>query len=248
MKDIELTILIPCYNEEDTIGLVIENAKKFLSDNKVKGEVLVVDNNSKDHSRKIASKSGARVVFERKKGYGNALISGSNKARGKYVIMGDADCSYDFYNNMSMLEKLREGNDLVMGNRFAVPMEKGAMSFSHKYIGNPALSCIGRILFRISVKDFHCGLRGYNREKMLSIGLEATGMDYASEMVIKSKLNNFKIAEVPIKLYKDKRVKTCSQLRTIRDGLLHLKLMFRLFFNKKKIRKNINCVALNDCN
>lgn len=232
MTKMELTILIPCKNEEETIGNCIDIAKGFLEKNKINGEVLVIDNNSTDKSNKIAKKHGARVIKEKNKGYGNALICGNNNAKGKYVIMGDADCSYDFSNIMPFLEKLREGYDLVMGNRFTGKIEKDAMSFSHKYIGNPILSGIGKKLFKIKIGDFHCGLRGYNTEKMKNLNLKTPGMEYASEMVIKASKQNFKITEVPITLYKDKRVNQTSHLNSFKDGYAHLKLMISLYRKK----------------
>lgn len=228
MKDIELTILIPCYNEKDTIKECVEIASSFLEKYQVSGEVLVIDNNSKDNSSALAKSAGARVVVEKKQGYGNALKRGNKEAKGKYIIMGDADCSYDFSAIYPFLEALRSGKDMVVGNRFELPMEKGAMKFSHRYIGNPILSKIGRILYDIPVHDFHCGLRGYNKEKVADLNLKCEGMDYASEMIIKSKLANYQFEEIPIILHKDKRKETSSHLRTIQDGCLHLKLMLSL--------------------
>ena len=159
----ELTILMPCLNEARTLKICIDKAKKFLSENNVEGEILIADNGSTDGSQDIARAAGARVVDISEKGYGAALIGGCNAALGKYVIMGDSDDSYDFLNLMPFVEKLREGYDLVMGNRFKGGIEKGAMPPLHKYLGNPVLSFIGRVLYRSSIRDFHCGLRGYNK-------------------------------------------------------------------------------------
>ena len=155
MKEIELTILMPCLNEEETIEICIKKAQKFLKSNKVNGEILIADNGSTDNSIKIASNLGARVIKVKEKGYGSALISGCNNANGKYVIMGDSDDSYDFLHLEIFLEKLREGYDLVMGNRFSGGIEKGAMPFSHRYIGNPVLSFIGRLFFHSKIKSLH---------------------------------------------------------------------------------------------
>ena len=201
----ELTILMPCLNEEETLAVCIKKAKTFLEKNNVDGEVLIADNGSTDNSVKIATDNGARVVHIHEKGYGSALRGGSTAAKGKYVIMGDADDSYDFLNLMPFLEKLREGYDLVMGNRFKGGIEKGAMPFLHRYLGNPVLSAIGRLLYKSKIKDFHCGLRGYNRESLHSLHLITTGMEYASEMVVQAELNGLKIVEIPTTLKKDGR-------------------------------------------
>ena len=220
----ELTILMPCLNEAETLETCIHKAQTFLKENNVNGEVLIADNGSTDGSQDIARRNGARVVDVPTKGYGAALIGGCNAALGKYVIMGDSDDSYDFLNLMPFLEKLREGYDLVMGNRFKGGIEKGAMPFSHRYIGNPVLSFIGRLFYPSKIGDFHCGLRGYNTERMRSIDLRTTGMEYASEMVVKSTLNNFQITEVPTTLKKDGR-SHAPHLSTMKDGWRHLKFL-----------------------
>lgn len=220
----ELTILMPCLNEAETLAICIRKAKKFLSENNIDGEVLISDNGSTDGSQDIAKAEGARVVSTDIKGYGSALINGTKNAYGKYVIMGDADDSYDFLHLMPFVEKLREGYDLVMGDRFAGGIEEGAMPWSHKYIGNPVLSFIGRLFYKSKIRDFHCGLRGYNRESMLNLHLQTTGMEYASEMVVKSELNGLKIAEVPTTLSKDGRSRP-PHLRSFRDGWRHLKFL-----------------------
>ena len=201
----ELTILMPCLNEAETLAICIKKANNFLKKNCVDGEILVSDNGSTDDSVTIAESLGARVIHAPIKGYGGALIEGCNKANGKYVIMGDSDDSYDFEHLMPFLEKLRDGYDLVMGNRFQGGIEKGAMPWLHKYIGNPVLSFIGRLFFKSKIKDFHCGLRGYNRESILKLDLRTTGMEYASEMVVMSELANYNICEVPTTLKKDGR-------------------------------------------
>ncbi|WMX12487.1 MULTISPECIES: glycosyltransferase family 2 protein [unclassified Aureispira] len=221
---LELTILMPCLNEELTLGTCIKKAKKYLEENNIRGEIVIGDNGSTDRSIEIAESLGARVINIPQKGYGSALIGGIKAAKGKYVIMGDSDDSYDFSRLMPYVEKLREGNDLVMGNRFKGGIEKGAMPFLHKYLGNPVLSFIGRLFFNTSIGDFHCGLRGFNRERMLSINLECPGMEFASEMVVKSILNDFKIAEVPTTLSKDGRDRP-PHLNTWTDGWRHLRFL-----------------------
>lgn len=222
----ELTILMPCLNEEETIAICIKKAQQFITKNKIDGEILIADNGSNDASVRIASDLGARVIHVKEKGYGSALIAGCNNAYGKYVIMGDADDSYDFLNLMPFVEKLREGFELVMGNRFlGGGIEKGAMPPLHRYIGNPILSFIGRLFYKSSIGDFHCGLRGYNRERMLTLDLKTTGMEYASEMVVMSELAGLKITEVPTTLKKDGRSRA-PHLRSFRDGWRHLKFLF----------------------
>ena len=220
----ELTILMPCLNEAETIAVCIRKAKRFLTENEVDGEILVSDNGSTDRSREIALEEGARVTVTEERGYGNALIHGTKEARGRYIIMGDADDSYDFLDLMPILEKLREGYGFVMGNRFAGGIEKGAMPFSHRYIGNPVLSFLGRVMFKSTVRDFHCGLRGYDREVFLDLGLQTTEMEYASEMVVMAQLNHLKIAEVPVTLKKDGRSGK-PHLRSFPDGWRHLKFL-----------------------
>lgn len=220
----ELTILMPCLNEAETLATCIKKANTFLSESGVNGEVVIADNGSTDGSQQIATDNGARVVNVPEKGYGAALIGGCNGALGKYVIMGDADDSYDFLHLMPFVEKLREGNDLVMGNRFKGGIEPGAMPPLHKYLGNPVLSFIARLFFPCEIGDYHCGLRGYNRESILKLGLVTTGMEYASEMVVKSTLNHLKIAEVPTTLKKDGR-SHAPHLRSWHDGWRHLKFL-----------------------
>lgn len=229
-NEVELTILMPCLNEEETIATCIEKSQKYLRNNRINGEVLISDNGSTDRSSKIAEKMGARVCYENVKGYGSALIKGIKEARGKYVIMGDCDDSYDFLNLNDMLSELRNGYQLVMGNRFKGGIEKGAMPFSHKYIGNPMISMIGRFLYKTNIGDFNCGLRGFDRSAILKLNLKATGMEYASEMIVESVKHNFRITEVPVTLKKDGRTRK-PHLRTIRDGIRHLRY---LLMNVKK--------------
>ncbi|WP_373483480.1 glycosyltransferase family 2 protein [Acetobacterium sp.] len=223
-REIELTILMPCLNEAETLEICIKKAMSFLTDNKVNGEVLIADNGSTDGSQDIATRNGARVVNIEQKGYGSALRGGSENARGKYVIMGDADDSYNFLNLMPFLEKLRAGYELVMGNRFKGGIEKGAMPPLHKYLGNPVLSFIGRIFYPSEIKDFHCGLRGYNRAAIKSLQLQTTGMEYASEMVVQATLHKLRMIEVPTTLSPDGRTRP-PHLRSWRDGWRHLKFL-----------------------
>lgn len=221
----ELTILMPCLNEAETLATCIQKAQSFLSEKMVIGEILIADNGSADGSRDIARENGARVVDIPQRGYGAALIGGCNAANGKYVIMGDADDSYDFTNLMPLLEKLRDGVDLVMGNRFKGGIEKGAMPPLHRYLGNPVLSGIGRLFFNCSeIGDFHCGLRGYNTERMRALDLKTTGMEYASEMVVQAVINDYTVTEVPATLSKDGRTRA-PHLRSWHDGWRHLKFL-----------------------
>ncbi len=221
---LELTILMPCLNEAETLAVCIDKAKGFLERSGVKGEVLIADNGSTDGSQAIAEAHGARVEPVPERGYGAALIGGIKAARGRYVIMGDADDSYDFERLEPMVEKLRAGADLVMGNRFKGGIKKGAMPFLHKYLGNPVLSFIGKLFYGIPVGDFHCGLRGFSRQSMLDLRLQMTGMEFASEMVVKSALHRLKIDEVPTVLSPDGRSRP-PHLKTWRDGWRHLKFL-----------------------
>ncbi|MFN7054154.1 glycosyltransferase family 2 protein [Hyphomonas sp.] len=221
---VELTILMPCLNEAETLKVCIEKALGYLERSGVTGEVVVADNGSTDGSQEIARAAGARVVDVPVRGYGAALIGGSTAARGRYIIMGDADDSYDFSSLDAFVGALRGGADLVMGNRFKGGIAPGAMPPLHRYLGNPVLSWLGRLFFKIPVGDFHCGLRGYNRESILALGLKSTGMEYASEMVVKASLANLKIAEVPTTLSPDGRSRA-PHLKTWRDGWRHLRFL-----------------------
>jgi len=226
----ELTILMPCLNEEKTIGECIDPAFSFLNREKIEGEVLIADNGSEDASAAIAKGHGARVVCCRNRGYGNALLCGFTEAKGTYIIMGDCDESYDFSSLDGFLKALREGYDLVMGNRMNGTMEKGAMPFSHRYIGVPILSWLGRVRYRTKIGDFHCGLRGFPREKILELNLKSGGMELASEMIGAAVKERYSICEIPITLHKDGRDGS-SHLHTIRDGFRHLWLL--LFGTKR---------------
>lgn len=221
----ELTILIPCLNEEKTLGICIEKANKFLETNKIEGEVLVADNGSTDKSKEIATSLGARVIDVETRGYGAALINGSKQAKGKFTIMGDADDSYNFLEVAPLLDELKNGNDLVIGNRFKGKMEKGSMKILHRYIGTPMISFLGRKIYKIKVKDFNCGMRAYVTDKVNQLSCKSTGMEYATEMLIKAQKSGLKIREVPINFYKDKR-NSASHLNTVKDGIRHVKTLF----------------------
>lgn len=220
----ELSILMPCLNEAETLKSCIVKARQFLARAQVNGEVVIADNGSSDGSQEIAVSAGARVVSVPTRGYGSALTSGIQAANGKYVIMGDADDSYDFRDLSAFMEKLRQGYDLVMGNRFRGGIEPGAMPPLHRYLGNPVLTAIGRLFFCREVGDFHCGLRGFNRQTILELDLRTTGMEFASEMVVKAALHKLSIAEVPITLHRDGRSRP-PHLRSWRDGWRHLRFL-----------------------
>lgn len=222
--EVELTILMPCLNEAETIAVCVQKAMGFLACSGVKGEVVIADNGSTDGSQAIATALGARVVPVAQRGYGAALLGGIAAARGEYVIMGDADDSYDFTALAPFVEKLREGYELVMGNRFAGGIAPGAMPPLHKFFGNPVLSWLGRFLFNVPVRDFHCGLRGFNTASMRRLGLVTSGMEFASEMVLRSGLEGLRITEVPTTLSPDGRSRP-PHLKSFRDGWRHLKLL-----------------------
>jgi glycosyltransferase involved in cell wall biosynthesis len=227
---IELTILMPCLNEAATVAACVAKARGFLERSGITGEVLVADNGSTDGSQALAQRAGARVVEVAERGYGAALASGIAAARGRYIIMGDADDSYDFARLDAFVEKLRAGHPVVMGNRFKGGIEKGAMPLLHRYLGNPVLSAIGRLLFRARVGDFHCGLRGFDRDAVASLDLRTKGMEFASELVVKAALARWPIAEVPTVLHRDGRGRA-SHLRSWRDGWRHLR--FLLLFSPR---------------
>jgi glycosyltransferase involved in cell wall biosynthesis len=223
----EVTILMPCLNEAETLADCIASARRGLSNAGVEGEILIADNGSTDGSQDLARKLGARVVDVPEKGYGNALRHGMEAAHGRFLIMGDSDRSYDFAEIKPFVEKLRSGADLVMGCRMPAGGGKiipGAMPWKHRWIGNPALTFIGRLLFRCPAHDFHCGLRALTKDAFHKMDLRTTGMEFASEMVIKASLRGLRIEEVPITLHKDGRSRP-PHLRSWRDGWRHLRFM-----------------------
>ena len=221
---LELSIVMPCLNEAETLFACIAKARAFLERSGIAGEIIVADNGSRDGSQALARACGARVVDIPVRGYGAALYGAMAAARGRYCIMGDSDDSYDFAALQPFVEKLRAGYDLVMGNRFAGGIATGAMPWKNRYIGNPVLSGLGRLFFWSPVRDFHCGLRGLSREAFARLDLRTTGMEYASEMVIKATLLSMRIAEVPTTLAVDGRSRR-PHLRPFRDGWRHLRFM-----------------------
>jgi glycosyltransferase involved in cell wall biosynthesis len=227
---IELTILMPCLNEAETLATCVAKARGFLARAHVAGEVLIADNGSTDGSQEIARAAGARVVEVAQKGYGAALAGGIAAARGRYVVMGDADDSYDFARLDAFLDRLRAGDQLVMGNRFTGGIAPGAMPWHHRLIGNPVLSYIGRLFFRANIRDFHCGLRGFDRAAILGLNLRTAGMEFASEMVVKATLGGLAVSEVPTTLSPDGRSRP-PHLRSFRDGWRHLR--FLLLFSPR---------------
>jgi glycosyltransferase involved in cell wall biosynthesis len=216
-EELELSVVMPCLNEAETLGACIEKAQRAIAEAFIDGEIIVADNGSTDGSVEVAHALGVRVVHVKYKGYGNALMGGIAAAAGRYIIMGDADDSYDFSHIPRFVERLRHGADLVMGNRFTGGIQKDAMPPLHQYFGNPALTLMGRIFFRSPVGDFYCGLRGFRKDAYEKMGLRTTGMEFATEMVVKSTLLNLRIAEVPTTLSPDGRTRP-PHLRTWRDG------------------------------
>jgi glycosyltransferase involved in cell wall biosynthesis len=221
---LELSIIMPCLNEAETLATCIGKARDYLERHKIAGEVLIADNGSSDGSQEIATNSGARVVPIPERGYGSALRGGIAAAKGQYIIMGDADDSYDFTNLSPFLEKLRQGYDLVMGNRFQGGIKPGAMPVLHKHLGNPVLTWLGRLFFGSPCGDFHCGLRGFSKQAIEQLNLRTTGMEFASEMVVKASLYGLKITEVPTTLSPDGRSRP-PHLKTWRDGWRHLRFL-----------------------
>ncbi len=227
----EVTIVIPCLNEADTLAICIQKAQKSLTTAGINGEVLVADNGSTDGSQAIAEKNGARVVPVTKKGYGNALRGGIQAARGEFVVMGDADDSYDFLETPKFVSKLREGFDLVQGCRLPSgggTIAEGAMPISHRWIGNPMFSMMAQRMFSAPIHDVYCGLRGFRKSLIESLDLRCTGMEYATEMILKASLRKAKIAEVPITLHRDGRIAHRPHLRTVRDGWRTLRFFLLL--------------------
>jgi glycosyltransferase involved in cell wall biosynthesis len=230
IDELELTILMPCLNEAETLATCIVKARSYLDRSGIAGEIVIADNGSTDGSQQIAQHLGARVIPVSERGYGAAIAGGVDAARGRYVIMADADDSYDFANLDAFIAQLRAGADLVMGNRFKGGIAPGAMPWHHRYIGNPILSAVGRRFFRTPIGDFHCGLRGFSRAAFLGLNLRTTGMEFASEMVVKATLAHLDLREVPTTLAKDGRSRP-PHLRSFRDGWRHLR--FLLLFSPR---------------
>jgi len=227
LHNVELTILMPCLDEAETLARCIDEARGFLARSNLDGEIVIADNGSTDGSIGIALSRGARVVRVQARGYGAALLEGIRAAHGTYVIMGDSDGSYDFAHLEPFVARLREGCDLVVGNRFQGGIARHAMPLLHRYLGNPVLSFLGRLFFSVPLGDFHCGLRGLRRDSMLKLGLHAPGMEFATEMIVRAALAGLKIAEVPTTLALDGRSRP-PHLRTWRDGWRHLRFLLML--------------------
>ncbi len=225
--DVEFSVVMPCLNESRTVATCIDKALDAFARIGVRGEVIVADNGSSDGSVEIAEKHGARVVHVKRKGYGSALQGGIDSALGRYVIMGDADDSYDFSQLEPFVERLRSGDELVMGNRFRGGIKPGAMPWLHRYVGNPVLSGILNLFYRSPISDAHCGLRGFRKDSYEKLGLSTPGMEFASEMIVKACLNKQRMSEVPIVLHPDGRDRP-PHLRSFRDGWRHLRFLLLL--------------------
>ena len=221
---IDVSVVIPCLNEANSIGICVDKALGAFRAAALRGEVVVADNGSTDGSIEIAEKLGARVVRVEARGYGSALRAGISAARGAFIVMGDADDSYDFSDVPRFVEKWRQGNDVVMGNRFRGEIKPGAMPWHHKYVGNPALSSLLNLFFSTGIGDSHCGMRGFTKAVYERMDLRSTGMEFASEFVIKAAQLGAKMAEIPITLWPDKRGRP-PHLRSFRDGWRHLRFM-----------------------
>jgi glycosyltransferase involved in cell wall biosynthesis len=226
-SELELTILMPCLNEAETVASCVGKARSFLQRTGIQGEVLVADNGSTDGSPELARNAGARVIQVTAKGYGSALLGGLRAARGRFVIMGDADDSYDFSRLDGFVESLRSGDTMVIGHRFRGGILPGAMPWLHRYLGNPVLSFLGRLFFSTRIGDFHCGLRGVDRAAALRLGLGAPGMEFASEMIVKAALARWRIGEVPTVLSPAGRSRP-PHLRSWRDGWRHLRFLLMM--------------------
>ncbi|MFN7845499.1 MAG: glycosyltransferase family 2 protein, partial [Pirellula sp.] len=235
-----LSVVMPCHNDSRTLAACITEARagcqaalisrSALAHSPLNYEILIADNGSTDGSQEIAIANGARVISVEQRGYGAALLGGFAAAQGKYIVRGDSDSSYDFSDIPKLIAKLEEGNDLVVGNRFAGGIQPGAMPWHHRYIGNPILSGLGRLLYRTPCRDWQCGLRAFDREKMVALQLQSTGMEFASEMVLKSSRNRLSISEIPIILRRDAKDRE-PHLRSVRDGIRHLFVLFGSFLN-----------------
>jgi len=222
MNDIEVTVVMPCLNEEEAMGACLKKIKEVFAQDGIRGEIIVADNGSIDRSREIAAAFGAVVVTEPRKGYGAAYLCGLKEAKGRYIVIGDSDSSYDFYDIPVFLKKLREGYDFVIGSRFKGGIKKGAMSWSHRYVGNPILSFMTRLFFRTRLSDIHCGMRAFTREAYLAMRLQTMGMEFATEMVVSALMNNLKVYEVPIHYYPREGE---SKLNPFTDAWRHIRFM-----------------------
>ncbi len=240
----ELSIVMPCLNEVQTLSACIQKAKNFITEHGIQAEIIVADNGSTDGSANIAQSLGARVVHEEKRGYGAALIKGIYAARGRYILMGDSDDSYDFSNLMPFVENLRSGYDLVMGNRFRGGIQKGAMPFLHQYLGNPILTFLIRSLFASKSGDVYCGMRAFTKQAFETMQIRSTGMEFALEMVIQAELKNMNIAEIPISLYPDGRMRA-PHLKTWKDGFRSFYLIMKIYlknlcFSQEMVHAKLN--------
>lgn len=227
----ELTVLMPCLNEEESVVFCVKEARAYLESRNIRGQVLIADNGSTDGSLRLAQEAGADVVQVAQKGYGNAILGGIRAAKGHFVILSDCDGSYDLSDLDAMIEKLRSGCHLVVGNRFQGGIAPGAMPLVHRYFGVHLLSFLGRLRFRVDVGDFHCGLRGFSREAATELPLSCGGMEFATELIGRFADKNLTVCQVPAALRKDLRNRP-SHLRTFSDGLRHLKLI--LFWNRQR--------------
>jgi hypothetical protein len=227
VETVEVSFVLPCLNEANSLGDCIREIQSCITEHSLSGEIIVADNGSTDGSQEIARTLGVRVIDVAERGYGCAIAAGVLAARGRYIIMGDSDYSYDFSQSPAILDLLRRGDDLVMGNRFKGGIEPGAMPLLHRYLGNPLLSFIGRTVFRVPVGDLYCGLRGFTREAFLRMDTRAAGMDFALELPIKARLRSMRISEVPVRLRRDRRGRP-PHLQSFRDGWRGLRFMLTL--------------------
>lgn len=229
-KDIELSVVLPCLNEEDALGICLGKIKEVFAREDISGEVIVSDNGSTDRSRRIAEEMGSVVVSEEKRGYGSAYLKGLKEAKGRYIIIGDADNTYDFREIPKFLKRLREGCDLVMGSRFKGNIRKGAMSWPRRYIGNPILSSMCRIFFHTRLSDIHCGMRAFTRDAYRRMLLKAPGMEFATEIVVSALKNDLKICEIPIDYYPRAGR---SKLKPLPDAWRHVSFMLTHYWGQK---------------
>jgi len=222
MDDLVLSVVLPCLNEEETLGVCIKKIKEVLLRENIQGEIIVVDNGSTDRSREIALKEGVKLLEEETRGYGAAYLRGLKEAKGKYIVIGDSDNTYDFYQIPDFLKKLKEGYEFVMGSRFQGKIQKKAMAWTHRYIGNPILSGMCRLFFKTKLSDIHCGIRAFTKEAYKKMHLLTTGMEFATEMVVSALTNNLKVCEIPVDYYPRKGK---SKLMPLVDAWRHIRFM-----------------------